>query len=396
MKTNSNKYKIAFVSDTLIVGGVEKALIELLCKFDYDKYDVSLWLKNSDGEWVSKVDEHVDIKIWGISDTRSLLKNQIKYFKFFSFLKGCYNRLLCRKNAEYYDLNELYSVKALPKIKEKYDCVIAYKAISPETVANVIYRFNADKKVLWVHGRNALVPKNNKCFDNIYKKFDKIYCVSKDTMQSFSSDFPKSSIKTDLFYNLVNSDEIIEKAEEHIKELDYCTDFTSLVTVGRLAPVKGQMLIPKTARMLLDSGYKIKWYLIGDGPLREELEKEIEKYNVKENVILLGTKDNPYPYMKACDIYVQTSYSEGYCTTTCEAKILHKPIVTTNAPGMSEQFKNGENGIIVSDSTSESLYDGIKTLLEQPELSELFTENLKKEKYDASKEMQKLYDFIES
>lgn len=85
MKTNSNKYKIAFVSDTLIVGGVEKALIELLCKFDYDKYDVSLWLKNSDGEWVSKVDEHVDIKIWGISDTRSLLKNQIKYFKFLAF-----------------------------------------------------------------------------------------------------------------------------------------------------------------------------------------------------------------------------------------------------------------------------------------------------------------------
>ena len=155
-------------------------------------------------------------------------------------------------------------------------------------------------------------------------------------------------------------------------------------------------MIPKTARILLDAGYNIHWYLVGDGELREEIEEAIQKYNVQSHVILLGSKMNPYPYIKNCDIYVQPSFSEGYCTTTVEAKILCKPIVTTDAPGMREQFINGENGLIVDSMTPEALAKGIKMLLAHPEVMEKFQDALKKESYDNSKELRKLYDFMES
>ena len=110
----------------------------------------------------------------------------------------------------------------------------------------------------------------------------------------------------------------------------------------------------------------------------------------------MGTKENPYPYIKNCDIYVQPSFTEGYCTTTMEAKILCKPIVTTDAPGMREQFVSGENGLIVNAMTPEALAQGIKTLLDHPEIMEKFRNALKKESYDTTKELQKLYDLIES
>lgn len=106
----------------------------------------------------------------------------------------------------------------------------------------------------------------------------------------------------------------------------------SIMTVGRLVSVKGQQMIPYTVRLLLNAGHDIHWYLVGDGLLRETVEEEIKKHDVADRVHLLGTQMNPYPYIKNCDIYVQPSFSEGYCTTTMEAKILHKPIVTTDAP----------------------------------------------------------------
>lgn len=170
----------------------------------------------------------------------------------------------------------------------------------------------------------------------------------------------------------------------------------TIVTVGRLSPEKGQQMIPKSTRILLDQGYEIYWYLVGDGPLRAEVEQEIKKYDVQDHVILLGTKMNPYPYIKNCDIYVQPSFTEGYCTTTMEAKILHKPIITTDAPGMREQFVSGENGLIVEAMTPEAIADGVRQLLDHPELMEKFTNALKNETFDNSAELQKLYDLIES
>lgn len=136
----------------------------------------------------------------------------------------------------------------------------------------------------------------------------------------------------------------------------------TIVTVARLSIEKGQDMIPEITRKLLDDGLSIRWYCIGEGELRETIEDNIEKYNVNENVMLLGNKENPYPYINECDIYVQTSRSECYCTTVMEAKCLKKPIVITEVNGSSEQIENGKNGLIVKCNV-EDIYLGIYKLI---------------------------------
>ena len=229
-------------------------------------------------------------------------------------------------------------------------------------------------------------------YRRLVKYYSHIFCVS-NSIKIHVEEYCKIKCHhASVIHNLLNIDEILAKAQNEITPLAQ----RYILTVGRLSPEKGQQMIPETTRMLVDAGYDIHWYLVGDGPLREEVEREIEKHGVSDRVILMGTQSNPYPYIKNCDIYVQPSFSEGYCTTTMEAKILQKPIVTTDAPGMREQFVSGVNGLIVDAMTPEALFDGIKTLIDHPEMREKFVENLKNEGYDNSKELQKLYDFIES
>lgn len=388
------KKSIAFVMDTMAVGGVEKALIELLKAFDYSRYNVTLWLKNDNGPLHNQIDPRVKIEYWECKNTRDTLLKQLKQGKLISFFQGAFYRILSRIHLSEYDLNAFYSVKSLPQCSDHcYDCVIAYQVLSPAVVANALYRLRGLKKVLWVHGRNVRPQSLNAFFDKEYCKFDLIACVSESTKTDFSHDFPKAQKKTAVLYNLLSSQKIKEQCEE---QLNSELRNISIVTVGRLVSVKGQAMVPQTTRLLLDAGYDVYWYLVGDGGLRETVEAEIRKYDVGEHVILLGTQMNPYPYIKNCDIYVQPSFSEGYCTTTMEAKILRKPVVTTDAPGMQEQFVSGENGLIVDEMTPQALFEGIRTLLDHPELREKFIENLGHEVCDNSGELQKLYDFIES
>lgn len=394
---HKNKKRIAFVMDSMAVGGVERALIELLNNFDYSNYSVTVFLCDMNGELQSMLPNNIEISCYRNTNTAEILKRDIVKFKLISVVKGLIYRFLARININEYDLNAYYSSACLPLCdKTEYDCVVAYQILSPKVVATALKRIKGKKKVLFVHGRNVRPNHLNHFFDLVYGKFDMVYCVSNQTRIDYIRDFPISGRKASVFYNLLDSNNVLLRSAEcpdinFLRENRY-----KLVTVGRLVSIKGQQMIPATVRLLLNAGYDVHWYIVGDGPLRDEIECEIDKYDIAEYVHLLGTQMNPYPYIKNCDIYVQPSFSEGYCTTTVEAKILQKPIVTTDAPGMREQFVSGENGLIVDAMTPKALFDGIKTLIDHPEMREKFVENLKNEGYDNSKELQKLYDFIES
>lgn len=388
------KKRLAFVSKTMIVGGVEKVLAELLNTIDYNLYEVDLWLRQPGGDFHKLIHPLANVKYWGVSDTKKQLLNEFSKGHFRNVVKGIYFRCLLRVYAKNWVLNELYEVKAQMMCDDtEYDCVIAFQGMTPAVIATALYRLNAPKKIAWIHGKDSFLPQQAEQMTKEYNKFDHLFCVSKSTKNQFCEKFKGVEEKTSVFYNFIDDRNILMHAEECIDE--YMKPI-SIVTVGRLSHLKGQVMIPQIVRLLLDAGYKVHWYLVGDGELRPVVEREIEKYDVAEHVLLLGTKTNPYPYIKKCDIYVQPSFSEGYCTTTVEAQILNKPIVTTDAPGMREQFVSGENGLIVDEMTPESLFEGIKLLLDHPEMMEKFKKNLAKETHDNSKELQKLYDFIES
>lgn len=135
------------------------------------------------------------------------------------------------------------------------------------------------------------------------------------------------------------------------------------------------------------------WYVVGDGG-RGPIEEDIDRYHIEDNFILLGAKDNPYPYMKAADIYVQTSRFEGYCLTLAEARILEKPCVATAFDVVFDQIIDGENGLVV-DMNAEAVVNGIERLMKDQALYDHIRECQKKEKKGNIEEIEKFYELVE-
>ncbi len=391
MRKQNRKKKIAFVLTTFVVGGVEKSFLDLLKCIDTEKYDITVFLPDERGEWTSMLKEQCRVRYLPIENYKSVIGSQLKRLLFFGAARSLFFRVLARLNYKNnYRKSTEYFIRSMPRIRERFDCAVAYQIINDECVLSTLYRINAPKKVVWSH---AFIHKEEHIYGDWYNKFDRIFCVSDYAKNALTVNFPFLSCKTEVFYNALDSAHIIDFSNEPAPEIT--DDTLILVTVGRLSREKGQLLIPKTARLLVNAGYSFKWYLIGDGDLRDEIEAEIQKEHQENNVILLGSRSNPYPYMKACDIYVQTSLVEGWGLTVTEAKILHKPIVTTDAGVMSEQIRTGVNGIIVPDNTPETLASAIGGLIDAPGMRESFVRHLQQEDVCHQGEIEKLYAVFE-
>lgn len=389
-----HKKKIAFVLGNPMVGGVETSLIQLLSIFDYEKYDVTLFTNRENNPCVGNLPPAVHTIFFDDYPMRKVFLEKVKGFKLFSAIKIIiYYVLLKLANTDF--LKCKYAAKAYRIADLAFDCAIAYKQ-DAVSIVTALFQINAHKKIIWIHGQ--LFHRKNGKYDPQYMehitRFDKMLCVSEDCKCNCDRVFPHFNDK-EIFHNIMDKKQVIKLAESPI---DFCKEKTSilLLTVGRLSKEKGQDMIPQTACLLKNSGYRFSWLIIGDGMTRSTIEEKIQYYDVSEQVILLGTKTNPYPYMKACDIYVQTSYAEGWCLTVHEAKILHKPIVTTDLSVMHEQFVHMENGYITNGISSEALYEGVKCLLDNPDLCKKFTQNLAKETHNNDSEIQKLYDFLDN
>lgn len=384
------KKKIAFIMGGATVGGAEIALKRMLKKFDLEKYDVSLFTNVKGNPCVIDLDKRIaliDLDNFALNTCFFESIKRLDLLRAINLLL-CYIGFLVSKREW---KKNYYLCKPFELSSEEFDCAIAYKH-DFYPVAETLFHIKAKKKAVWIHGALRGGQNPDKEYVKWLESFDKVFCVSKAVKESFERYVPNAAEKTELFYNLIDSDEIREKAGALCAHADEII----LTTVGRLGKEKGQIMIPQIARYLLDAGYPIKWYVVGNGVMRTALEEECQKLGVTEHVILTGTQSNPYPYIKNCDIYVQTSFSEGYCTTTIEAKILQKAIVTTDAPGMREQFRNGENGLITDAMTPQSLFKEIRTLLDNPELCRKFVEELKMENCDNSIELEKIYAFLEA
>lgn len=384
-----SKKKIAFVAKDMGTGGVEKALAELSKVLDYENYDISLYLLEKNGEMLSDLDPRMKVRLFTQYGGRALFRRQLRSLD----IRPIFYRLAARSHSGDWRKNAWYSAKCFPPEDEVFDCAIAYHGAAPAVTSATLHRLNAKKRILWIHGRHKHPEALWKFFDKAYNRFDLLFGVSQATCDGFAAQFPVSGKKAQVLHNILNEESVRRKAGGPLPEK---LEHPALVTVGRLAEEKGQIMVPRTMGLLLEAGFDVHWYLVGDGDIRPQLEEEIQRCGVAHRVHLLGTKENPYPYINNCDIYVQPSFTEGYCTTTTEAKILMKPVVTTDAPGMREQFVSGENGLIVDAMTPEALFQGIRSLLEHPGQQEAFTRALQARSYDNTAELRKLYDFIES
>ena len=359
------KNKIAIVSRKMIIGGVEKSLLSLLKKMKKENLEVDLYLESLGGDLFDEIPTWVNII--EMPKKIHISKEPLRY------IKSITSKLKIRKEFDYLKQCELTS-HCLPGIEKTYDLAISYHAPNTIPVFYTINNIDASKKILWLHG--DILTNNATCelIYNYYNHYEKIFGVSKYIKETLDRQFPKLSNKTNVFYNFVD--------EENLKRLSYKGDSFNdnfdgirILTIGRLDYQKGYDLAVKVCHNLIEDGYNIKWYVCGEGSYRKEIEDLIKKYNLTNDFILLGNQKNPYGYLKDCDIYVQTSRTEGYCTSTNEARILRKPVVTTNVSGANEQFENNKTGIIV-DINENEIYNGIKILIENREKRMEFSKNI--------------------
>lgn len=393
------KKKLLFVIPALGSGGAEKSLINLLRTIDYNRYDVDLFLISHAGLFFNQLTKNVNVlpipeilNIFMLPLGKSVLE-LVKRTKFKIALLRVKFTIINKlesdmATAEYKSWKILSQI--IPVLDVKYNCAISFL----EKTSNyfVIDKTIAEKKIGWVH-IDYSKNKMKKEFDNYYfKELDYIFTVSEECMNILKELFSSCTNKIKLMYNISESSLIKDMAK---KEYPFNKDYVNLVTVGRLNYQKGYDIAVEACKILIDKGYKIKWYVLGEGEEFENIINLIKERNLDNNFILLGAKENPYIYMGNCDIYVQTSRFEGKSIAIDEAMILAVPIVVTNFSTVKDQITNNEDGLI-ADMKAEDVAFKIIKLLENKDLKTKLIENLSNKNFNNSDEIKKLYKVIEN
>ena len=229
----------------------------------------------------------------------------------------------------------------------------------------------------------------------MWNKFDFIVAVSEDCKKSFLIKYPELNKKIIVIENITSPNFVRIQAKEKIDDFPRNKDDFNILSVGRYCEAKGFDNAIKALKILHDKGYKdIKWYIVGYGSDEELLKKLIIDNNLEESFILLGKKINPYPYMKACDLYIQPSRYEGKAVTVTEAQILGKPVMLTNYATAKSQVKDGYDGFITKQSI-EGIVKGIKILCKNDKLRKKLQNNCENTDYSNNKELEKLYKLWE-
>lgn len=394
------KKNMLFVIDSLHVAGAEKSLTTLLNLLDFSKYSVDLMLFAHGGEFEKLVPKEVNIlrplnytKFTELSFTDSVI-NSIKKFHFKmlrSRLK--YSFRIRKKNYSIAEEARIFwqSVSnVIEKNEKKYDIAISYaQGIPTYYVADKV---EATEKYAWVNASIRLNEKEKNYQKLFYNKFKKIVAVSDSAHEIFIEIFPEYSSKMEVIYDINNPDFILQMAHSGESYEDQFNGI-KLLTIGRLAYEKGYEIALEACKNLKEQGINFRWYVLGKGPLQQEIEKYIKEHDLQSNFILLGVKSNPYPYIKDADVYVQTSKFEGFGLAIAEARMLNIPVVTTRFDAVYNQMIDGKNGLVV-DMTADAVTDGVLKLIKNKELKESIVSYLHVEKKGNVEELTKFYKLI--
>lgn len=353
------------------VGGTEKALLNMIDEIDNTQYDVTILLLEKYGEFLEYIPNWVNIKYLDeYKDIKQIYNNpplqtSKELIMQGNLIKGLNIGLLhlIYKFTNDRSIYFKYILKDFRSIDKEYDIAIAYAGPMDLISYYIINEIKSKKKIQWIHFDVTKIDCNKIFMEKLYRQIDKIYVVSKEGKDKLDKLIPSLKSKTEVFHNIVSKNKILRMAEEGPGFNDEFNG-TRILTVGRLSKEKGQDMIMPVISRLKSERYKFRWYLVGDGNLRQECEKLIEQYGIEKECILLGSKSNPYTYMKECDIYVQPSRYEGYCVTTMEAKCFNKYMIVTDVNGMKEQMSQETNGLIV-DINEDGLFKGLKGLLDK-------------------------------
>ena len=390
----------------MALGGAERALLGLLNAIDVDKVDVDLFLNQHTGEFMPLIPKHINLlpERSGYNAIERPMKAILKERQFGVLL----GRLKAKLQHKLYhkSLNEPYrSFDAsafqyiadcvdpyLPPLKDLgvYDLAISF--LQPHNV--VLNKVQAKKKIAWIHTDYSTIHVNAAKELKIWGQFDHVVSISPDCTRSFLKTFPSLKDKIIEIENILSNDFVRQQASLLDVGQEISKSSLNLVSVGRFCHAKNYDNVPDIARRIVEYGHSdLRWYLIGFGGDETLIRHKIAENGMEKHVIILGKKDNPYPYMKACDIYVQPSRYEGKSVTVREAQILCKPVVITNYSTASSQIKDGVDGIIVP-MDNDGCVKGIVDFINNKNLQNCIIDYLKTHDYGNESEVEKIYQLI--
>lgn len=380
------KKKILIVVDNLAMGGVTKVLTNLLKYIDYNKFNVDLLVLHYAKDMKVDFSENINIikgtKFFSIVDTNisSIIKSKnivklIHKIIFGTMIKTNIMKIIVKNNRK-------------KILKQCYDSEIAFC-----DGFSYIYTAYGDSKnkIAWMHSDVNIMDYSARYYKTLKRALAKMSIaigVSEKVCMSYKEKYEVKNYK--VIHNLIDDKEILEKSKEEVNIYD--NEFFNFITVGRLDYSKNHEMLLRIHKRLLDEGYKIKTYIIGDGQEKENINSNINKYSLQESFILLGRKDNPYKYVKKADCFILSSRYEGLPTVIIEALILGVPCISTKVAGIEEILKN-EYGI-VTENNEQALYEGMKKILDSKDRIIEYKENLKKYKYDNQKILEELYNIL--
>lgn len=341
--------KILFAIPTLGGGGAERVLVNLVNSLDNSKYEITVFALFDGGV------------------NKQYLNSNIRYKSFF--------KKLFRGNIH---LLKLFSSNLLYKllIKDEFDIAISYLE-GPTTRIISGCPFTRTKLINWVHieihNPQILLQSYRDKSELVesYRKYNSTVFVSNTARMAFKKTFQDITGNMTVKYNTVDNKGILKQSKEPINDITFNSKTFNLISVGRFTEQKGYERLLKII-YLLKKDIDIHLYLLGKGELESKYREIINSFDINNNVTILGFKDNPYKYVSKCDLFVCSSYREGYSTAVSESLIIGTPVVTTLCSGMEEMLGAYNEYGLITDNNDDALYEGVKRMLTEPGLLEYY------------------------
>lgn len=411
------KKRIFIAIHYLEIGGAERSLIGLLNALDYSKYEVDLFVYQHRGEFMDLIPKEVNLlpEIGSYAAIEKPLKTILKE----GHLGVATGRWMAKQKANRFrkkhpgkdSLAKFQYVHTfvspfLPSLKKygEYDLAISF--LIPHNI--VRDKVKAKQKWAWIHTDYSFLELDTKVELPVWAAYDKIISISEDVTKGFLSKFPSLDNKILLMENILSEQFVREQANFGLKfiveslrpkTLNLKPSTINLLSIGRFSYAKAfdrAVYICKQVNnqlSIINYPLKVRWYIVGYGGEENKIKKAIADAGMEDYFILLGKQLNPYPFIKACDIYVQPSRYEGKSVTVREAQILCKPVIITNYATASSQVQDGVDGIIVPNDI-EGAAEGIIAFIQDQEKQEKITQYLQDHHYGNEDEVKKIDAYI--
>ncbi len=387
--------KVLIVSHGMEIGGAESALLGLLSAFDYSQFSVDLFLYQRTGELLKYIPEQVNIlpenpKYASIAaPLPAVIKNRAFGVALGRVIGKSVSKHQIKKSGaaegSYFLINNShkYTRPFLPMISEKeYDLAISF--LTPHFL--VTEKCRAKKKIAWIHTDYSSIEIDAVSELPMWEAYDGIVSISDKVTEAFLVKFPSLKDKITVIENIHPAGFIRRRAEEFTVKDEMPDDgYVKLLSVGRYAHAKNFDNLPFICAMMKN----VKWYIIGYGTDEALIKEKIAEAGVEDRVILLGKKENPYPYFKECDFYVQPSRYEGNAVTVNEALILGKKVAIADYATAKSQIEDGVNGVIVPQD-NEGCAAGLMNFIRDKELQDKILSNVINSDWSKSDEINKI------